>query len=66
MSVINQFLADVQWGDLDYLMVDMPPGTSDELLSVAQLIQGPRAVILTLFRAVYFFSVAAGSKLHSK
>lgn len=48
MSVINQFLADVQWGELDYLIVDMPPGTSDEPLSVAQLVPGARAVIVTM------------------
>ncbi len=47
MSIINQFLADVRWGELDYLFVDMPPGTSDEPLSVAQLVPGARAVIVT-------------------
>ncbi|MFQ5868134.1 MAG: P-loop NTPase [bacterium] len=52
MSVINQFLADVQWGELDYLIVDMPPGTSDEPLSVAQLVPGARAVIVTTAQEV--------------
>ena len=39
-KVIQQFLADVAWGDLDYLVVDCPPGTGDEPLSIAQLV-GP-------------------------
>ena len=48
MGVIKQFLADVNWGDLDYLIVDVPPGTGDEPLSVCQLIQPlDGAVIVT-------------------
>ena len=38
-QVIKQFLADIDWGELDYLIVDLPPGTGDEALSVAQLIK---------------------------
>lgn len=38
MGVIKQLLADVDWGDLDYMIIDFPPGTGDEPLSVAQLI----------------------------
>ena len=38
MAAIKQFLSDVNWGDLDFLIVDLPPGTSDEPLSAVQLI----------------------------
>jgi len=38
MGVIRQFLTDVNWGDLDYLIIDSPPGTGDEPLSVCQLV----------------------------
>jgi len=48
MGVIKQLLTDVQWGELDYLIVDFPPGTGDEPLSVAQLIpESDGAVIVT-------------------
>lgn len=48
MMTIKQFLADVNWGDLDYLVVDSPPGTGDEPLSVCQLIDSLNgAVIVT-------------------
>ncbi|WP_373501150.1 P-loop NTPase [Desulfococcus sp.] len=46
-SVIRQFISDVEWGELDYLIIDSPPGTGDEPLSVAQTISGAKAVIVT-------------------
>jgi Mrp family chromosome partitioning ATPase len=46
-SAIQQFIADVQWGDLDYLLIDAPPGTGDEPLTVAQTIKDAKAIIVT-------------------
>ncbi|MBD3389291.1 MAG: P-loop NTPase [Candidatus Altiarchaeales archaeon] len=47
-NLILQFLSDVQWGDLDYLIIDLPPGTGDEALTVAQMLPGiTGAVIVT-------------------
>ena len=48
MGAIRQFIGDVKWGDLDYLIVDLPPGTGDEPLSIAQLIpKADGSVIVT-------------------
>lgn len=48
MGVIKQFLTDVDWGELDYLIIDSPPGTGDEPLSVCQLIgDADGAVVVT-------------------
>jgi len=46
-NVIRQFVADVQWGTRDFLIIDAPPGTGDEPLSVAQTIKGAKALIVT-------------------
>lgn len=49
-GMIKQFLRDVDWGDLDYLIVDTPPGTSDEHLSIVQYLSSTHvdgAVIIT-------------------
>lgn len=46
-TAIQQFLRDVIWGDLDYLIVDLPPGTGDAQLSIAQLIPLTGAIIVT-------------------
>ena len=45
-SLIKQFLTDVRWGDLDYLIIDCPPGTGDELISIAQLLEGADGAIV--------------------
>jgi Mrp family chromosome partitioning ATPase len=48
MNVLRQLLADVQWGSLDFLLIDLPPGTGDEPLSLCQLIpDAAGAVVVT-------------------
>jgi ATP-binding protein involved in chromosome partitioning len=51
-GVVRQFLSDVNWGELDYLIVDMPPGTGDVQLSLAQLVPVQGAVLVTTPQAV--------------
>jgi ATP-binding protein involved in chromosome partitioning len=51
-GVVRQFLSDVAWGELDYLIVDMPPGTGDVQLSLAQLVPVQGAVLVTTPQAV--------------
>jgi len=47
IGVIRQFIADIEWDELDYLVIDSPPGTGDEPLTVAQTIPDAKAVIVT-------------------
>jgi ATP-binding protein involved in chromosome partitioning len=47
IQAIRQFVSDMDWGELDYLIIDAPPGTGDEPLSVAQTIPNVKAVIVT-------------------
>ena len=47
IGVIKQFISDIEWMDLDYLVIDSPPGTGDEPLTVAQNIPDARALIVT-------------------
>ncbi len=46
-SAIRQFISDVDWGELDFLLIDSPPGTGDEPLTVAQTIPDAKALIVT-------------------
>jgi len=47
IQAIRQFVADMDWGQLDYLIIDAPPGTGDEPLSVAQTIPNVKAIVVT-------------------
>ncbi len=63
MAAIKQFLEDVSWGKLDYLIVDLPPGTGDEPLSIAQLIEKMEgAVVVTTPQDVALISVRKSIK----
>jgi ATP-binding protein involved in chromosome partitioning len=52
MTAIRQFLSDIDWGDLDILFIDLPPGTGDEPLSVAQLLPEIDGVIIVTIPSV--------------
>ena len=47
IGVIRQFISDIDWPDLDYLVIDSPPGTGDEPLTVAQTIPDAKALVVT-------------------
>jgi ATP-binding protein involved in chromosome partitioning len=59
-SAIQQFVRDVKWGDLDYLVVDLPPGTGDAPLSLSQLIPLSGVVIVTTPQDVALQDVVKG------
>jgi ATP-binding protein involved in chromosome partitioning len=62
-GIIRQFLYQVQWGDLDYLIVDMPPGTGDAQLTMAQAVPMAGAVIVTTPQTVALLDSRRGLKM---
>jgi ATP-binding protein involved in chromosome partitioning len=62
-GVVRQFLSDVKWGELDYLIVDMPPGTGDVQLSLAQLVPVQGAVLVTTPQEVSLSDVRRAVKM---
>ena len=62
-GVVRQFLSDVDWGELDYLIVDMPPGTGDVQLSLAQLVPVQGAVLVTTPQEVSLSDVRRAVKM---
>ncbi len=67
MNTIQQFLGDVRWGDLDYIIFDLPPGTGDEPLSIAQLVPEPDgAIIVTTPQEVAIQTIRRSVKFAEK
>ncbi|MDQ3323906.1 MAG: Mrp/NBP35 family ATP-binding protein, partial [Acidobacteriota bacterium] len=62
-GIVRQFLTDVNWGELDYLIVDMPPGTGDVQLSLAQLVPVQGAVLVTTPQIVSLADVRRALKM---
>lgn len=62
-GVVRQFLSDVNWGELDYLIVDMPPGTGDVQLSLAQLVPVQGAILVTTPQEVALSDVRRAVKM---
>ena len=59
-SAIRQFLGDVEWGELDYLIIDLPPGTGDAALSLAQALPLSGSVVVTLPQLVSLEDASRG------
>ncbi|MBA2688711.1 MAG: Mrp/NBP35 family ATP-binding protein [Gemmatimonadaceae bacterium] len=66
MKIITQFLRDVDWGQLDYLLVDMPPGTGDAQLSLVQATKIHGAVIVTTPQEVAAGDSLRGAKMFQR
>jgi len=66
MKIINQFLRDVDWGELDYFLVDLPPGTGDAQLSLVQATHVAGAVIVTTPQEVAVGDALRGAKMFER
>jgi ATP-binding protein involved in chromosome partitioning len=66
MKIITQFLRDVQWGQLDYFLVDMPPGTGDAQLSLVQATMVHGAIIVTTPQEVASGDALRGAKMFQR
>ncbi len=66
MKIVQQFLRDVEWGDLDYFIVDLPPGTGDAQLSLVQSTQVTAAVIVTTPQEVAVGDALRGARMFEK
>jgi ATP-binding protein involved in chromosome partitioning len=66
MKIVQQFLRDVLWGDLDYFIVDLPPGTGDAQLSLVQSCQVSTAIIVTTPQEVAVGDALRGARMFEK
>ena len=66
MKIVNQFLRDVAWGQLDYFIVDLPPGTGDAQLSLVQATHVRGAVIVTTPQEVAVGDALRGAKMFQR
>ncbi len=66
MKIVQQFLRDVDWGDLDYFIVDLPPGTGDAQLSLVQSCHVATAVIVTTPQEVAVGDALRGAKMFER
>ena len=66
MSVTRQFLQDVEWGELDYLIVDMPPGTGDIALTLTQSVPLTGAVIVTTPQDIALIDARKGLEMFKR
>ena len=66
MKVIQQFLRDVEWGELDYFLLDLPPGTGDAQLSLVQSVAVSGAVIVTTPQDVAVGDALRGAKMFER
>src|SRR5258706_14944544 len=66
MKIITQFLRDVAWGELDYFLVDLPPGTGDAQLSLTQIVRLHGALIVTTPQEMAVGDSLRGAKMFER
>ena len=66
MKAIQQFLEDVRWVDLDYLIIDLPPGTGDAQLSISQLLKLSGAIVVTTPQDLSLIDAVKGAQMFRK
>jgi ATP-binding protein involved in chromosome partitioning len=66
MKIVTQFLKDVEWGELDYFLVDLPPGTGDAQLSLVQATQVSGAIIVTTPQEMAVGDALRGAKMFER